>query len=88
MSAMSDRLRARVARDFDTPGSAEEIIRLVECAADSERIQAAIIFAANGSIREVERGIELAALDWRDVLVNGGLANDDWPVVLNRALGA
>jgi hypothetical protein len=84
---MSDRLRTRVARDFRAPGSAAEIIRLVEAASDSERIQAAIIFASQGDVREVEREAALVAVDWRDVLVNGGLADEGWRDVLDSELG-
>jgi hypothetical protein len=88
MSGMSDRLRSRVARDFDESGSAQEIIKRVEGASDSERTQAAIIFATHRDVREIERGIALSTLDWRDVLVNGGLADEDWRAVLDDALGS
>jgi hypothetical protein len=47
---MTKRLRARASRDFPDPGSAEEIVRLVEAAADDERIQAAIVLAAVGDV--------------------------------------
>jgi hypothetical protein len=29
----------------------------------------------------------LARIDWRDVLVNGGLANENWNAVLRAELG-
>jgi hypothetical protein len=31
--------------------------------------------------------LKLLAVDWRDVLVAGGLGNEDWPQVMNRELG-
>jgi hypothetical protein len=29
----------------------------------------------------------LSRIDWRDVLVNGGLASGDWPIVMNKRFG-
>jgi hypothetical protein len=84
---MTKRLRARVSRDFPDFGSAEEIVRLVEAASDDERIQAAIILAAAGDVNAIRSGVELARLDWRDALVDGGLADEDWPSILDTALG-
>jgi hypothetical protein len=87
MTAMTKRLRARVLRDFREPGSAEEIVRLVEAAAYDERIQAAIVLAASGDVKGIRSGVDLARIDWRDVLVNGGLGDDDWRSVLFAELG-
>ena len=87
MRTVSSRLRQRIARDFPEPGSAEEVIRLLAEASESERIQAAIAFAGNGDIREIQRQAELATIGWRDVLMNGELAQDDWPVMLDSKLG-
>lgn len=87
MTTVSDRLRRRVERDFPHPGSFEEVIRLLAAASDSERVQAAIIFAANGDLQEFKREAALAGIDWRDVLMNGDLAHDDWARVLDAELG-
>lgn len=87
MSVVSNRLRARIKRDFGDPGSASEVEHLVREASESERVQAAIVFASRGDMRAVHRGAALARVDWRDVLVNGGLANEDWVAVLERELG-
>jgi hypothetical protein len=87
MTTVSGRLRQRITRDFPEPGSAEEVIRLLAEASESERIQAAILFAGHGDIREVQRQAELAKIDWRDVLLNGELAQDDWAAVLDSKLG-
>lgn len=48
----------------------------------AERIQAAIVFMSHGSWGSLVDGLGAHEQDWRDVLVNGGLADDDWPAVL------
>jgi hypothetical protein len=87
VNGMTQRLRARVLRDFPTPGSAEEVVRLVEATTGDERIQAAIVLAAAGSVSSIRSAADLARIDWRDVLVNGGLAQEDWKAVLHAELG-
>lgn len=87
MWIVSSRLQRRIAPDFPQRGSAEEVIRLLADASDSERVQAAIVLASNGDLREIEREAELAVTDWRDVLMNGDLAHDDWPGILDSELG-
>ncbi|TCC55310.1 hypothetical protein E0H73_35865 [Kribbella pittospori] len=84
---VSARLKRRVAVDFPAAGSAEEVVRLLANGADSERVQAAIVLAAQGDIRKIQWGIKEASIDWRDVLVSGGLADQDWAVILDRQLG-
>jgi hypothetical protein len=85
--SMTGRLRARVSRDFRDPGSSEEVVRLVEAASGDERIQAAIVLAASGDVNAIRSGVDLTRIDWRDVLVNGGLAQEDWRSVLDTVLG-
>lgn len=87
MRTVSARLQRRIVRDFPSPGSAEEGIRVLAGVSDSERVQAAIVFAANSDLRELAREVELAVVDWRDVLVNGDLAHDGWQGVLDSELG-
>jgi hypothetical protein len=87
MSTVSARLKRRVARDFPSPGSANEVIHLLAGVSDSERVQAAIVFAAHGDLQEVKREAELVAVDWRDVLMNGDLAHEDWRGALDFELG-
>jgi hypothetical protein len=84
---VSERLAARVRRDFPEPGSAPEILRLLAEASDSERVQAAIVFTASGNVEWLRAELDLARIDWRDVLMNGGLAHEDWPAILDRELG-
>lgn len=77
MSQVSERLQRRIERDFDAEQVAE-VCRLVAEASDTERVQAAIVLAAQCDVDAVRREAELAAVDWRDVLVNGELAGEDW----------
>jgi hypothetical protein len=53
----------------------------------SEPVQAAIVLLANGDIGRLRQALHLAAADWRDLLVAAGLADEDWPVRLDRELG-
>jgi hypothetical protein len=82
------RLRRRIEQDF--PNSADEVeawLAGVECGGqDSERVMAAVVFAADGDITRLRDGVELSKVDWRDALVVGGLADDDWPSVLDVGL--
>lgn len=87
MTRVSARLSRRISQDFPEPGSANEVGRMVSEAANSERIQAAIVLAAAGDLTLIQYGVELASVDWRDVLMNGDLANDDWPARLDAELG-
>ena len=52
----------------------------------SERLLTAI--AVEASRRGLPAALELARIDWRDVLVVAGLAHEDWPTVLDDLLGA
>jgi hypothetical protein len=54
---------------------------------DAERIQAALVVQSGGSWSHFVDGLCLLEQDWRDVLVSGGTADQDWPMVLSRELG-
>ena len=54
---------------------------------DVERIQAAVVLAADGDLAELRRQVRELRIDWRDVLMAGGLGYGDWPEVLDRVLG-
>jgi len=43
------------------------------------------IWVEPSSIEKFDDALELAKLDWRDLLVSAGLADADWPEVLRRA---
>lgn len=91
------RLERRIQRDFPEPGSASGVLALLaglpgragydHAVLCSERVQAAIVLLANGDIARLKQAIDLAATDWRDLLVAAGLANADWPDQLDRVLG-
>jgi hypothetical protein len=73
-------------RDFPSPGSADEVIRRLDALPpeafgrqDPERVQAALVLAAQGEWSRFAALLDLLALDWRDVLVAGELADGDWP---------
>lgn len=95
---ISVRLERRIRRDFPELGSAEAIMQMldelpntagydVECFA-SERLQAAVVLLAEGSIRRFHEAIRLALTDWRDLLVAAELAHESWPARLQAELGA
>lgn len=73
--------------DFPAAGSAGEVERLVADATDSERIQAAIVMWSRGDMSRLRDSLDLAAIDWRDVLVRAGLGDEDWPSRLDSELG-
>jgi hypothetical protein len=87
VAEMTPRLRRRIERDFPEPGSAEGVVRLVSEASDSERVQAAIVLWARGDLARIRNSVELVKSDWRDVLVRGDLADEDWPDKLEAELG-
>ena len=92
MTDLTPRLVNRIYRDFPV-GSAEEVARrLTDLPAnafglqDHERVMAAIVLASAGQWQRFVYFIRLVADDWRDVLVDGGLADEDWRDRLNAEL--
>jgi hypothetical protein len=88
VTAPTERLIRRVRRDFGRGTDDEVIRRLTALAADdsSERVQAALVLGAAGDWHRFEHQLRQLELDWRDVLVAGGLAGEDWPVRLTAEL--
>ncbi|MFF3837461.1 hypothetical protein [Streptomyces sp. NPDC001930] len=94
---LGPRLERRIRRDFPDPGSAAEIRRRLVDLPETmgydheffacERAQAAMVLLAGGSVPAVRAAEELAARDWRDLLVGAGLAHEDWPDRLLEELG-
>jgi hypothetical protein len=84
---VTSRLRKRIERDFGESGDSQEVCRLVGEASDTERVQAAIVLTAGGRLADLHDAMALAQIDWRDVLMNAGLANEDWPTRLDEHLG-
>lgn len=92
MTRPTQRLINRIRRDFAPDDAAEVVSWLAGLTEDSfgrqdpERIQAALVFAADGDLSRFHQLITLLRLDWRDVLVAGELANGDWPQRLRNEL--
>lgn len=84
---LTPRLESRLARDFPA-SKLDEARGIVSKSSDSERVQAAIVIAAEGSLDQLRVQADLASVDWRDVLMNGGLANADWAARLDSELGS
>ncbi|WP_299051895.1 hypothetical protein [uncultured Nocardioides sp.] len=85
MTDLTPRLRRRIEADFG--GSADEVAAAVRGARDTERTQAAIVLIAQGDQDRLAYALRIAALDWRDLLMDAGLAHTDWPDRLDEALG-
>ncbi len=97
MTGTTARLERRIRRDFPQPGSAEGVLRLLaelpqragyaESILASERVQAAIVVGASGDIVRLRQLLDLAAADWRDLLVATELDHADWRQRLTAELG-
>ncbi|MGW3336580.1 hypothetical protein ACWDCL_03720 [Streptomyces sp. NPDC001009] len=48
----------------------------------------AVLLLALGEVGGVWSALLLGRTDWRDLLVVGGLAEEDWPEVLDAELGS
>jgi hypothetical protein len=86
MTEPSARLQARIRRDFPEADIADALIDELRSLAAEERVQASIVLWATGDLSRFHDSLALAEVDWRDVLVRGGLANEDWRQVLYSAL--
>ena len=88
-SGLTPRLRARIRQDF--PDDADRVFVRLESAIsgnqDRERVLTAIVLCAQGDLRQLHEAVDLSRLDWRDALVAGGLANEDWPQRMDFELG-
>jgi hypothetical protein len=86
MSEVTSRLAERVRRDFPSLGT-DDLVRRLADGAQGERLQAAVVLWAEGDLSRFEDSLALCEVDWRDVLVRSGLADDDWPHRLDAELG-
>lgn len=88
VTAPSDRLIRRIRRDFPRGTDDDVIHRLTALSPDdsSERLQAALVLGAAGKWNRFEQQLRRLVRDWREVLVVGGLADEDWPAKLDEAL--
>jgi hypothetical protein len=94
VAELTPRLRRRIGRDFPA-GSAEMVISYLLAVVDSafdgqgsERVEAAVVIASHGEWDRFKAMLQLLRLDWRDVLMAGGLGGDDWRLILDAELGA
>lgn len=90
---ISERVAARVARDYQRQQASQviELLRsldvpLVSSSDAFERVCAAILIEANGDAHRLVDAAGAAEVDWRDVLVSAGLAQEDWPERVDAAL--
>lgn len=93
MAQVTRRLRRRIEHDFP-PGAAMDVLRDLEGMADGEsgghgreRVQTALVLASHGRRERFDSMVQLLGMDWRDVLMAGGLGHDNWRGVLERELG-
>ena len=87
-AGITTRLERRIRADFADADSALGMLGGVESGAqDRERVLAAVVIGARGDLQQLEELVKLSHVDWRDVLVGGGLGNAEWPQVLDRCLG-
>jgi hypothetical protein len=95
VSQVSDVVRAEVGNRFHV-SEGHQVLSALESAnlpflesAERERERArvhlAIIKLADGDMGGFQQALAMARTDWRDVLVAAGLANADWPKVLQDA---
>jgi hypothetical protein len=88
-AGLTGRVEAGIRRDF--PGRHDDVAKVLESAIpgkqDRERVLAAIILSADGDMRRLHQAVELSRLDWRDALLAGGLAHEDWPQRLDVEFG-
>ena len=84
------RLTRRVRTDFGA--DAELVLAALDELSDvpgvNERVQAAVVMMAGGDLGRLDRQLQEARIDWRDVLVVAGLAHEDWPERLDDYLGS
>lgn len=83
MVEISERLQRRIDADFE-PGTSTEVSKVLTSLGpevlggqDPERVLTAIVLASQGSWPRFTSMVEPVQADWRDVLVAGGLANED-----------
>jgi hypothetical protein len=60
---------------LDAPGREQE----------AARVHLAVLLLAGDMPQEIDKWLNEAAKDWRDVLVAAGMENEDWPDILDAA---
>ena len=95
MNEVSDLVRVEVGQRFPTGQSAVVIDILAATALpfldtpererDRQRVQLAALKYANGDLERVREAVDLARIDWRDLLMATGLGGENWRAVLREA---
>lgn len=92
---LTPRVAARLERDFEQRERDQALYvmdavlesKADRSAAGMERIHAAMLVVARGSLPRLLDAAALAELDWRDLLVEAGLAHEDWRDRIAEELG-
>jgi len=88
---LPERIQRYVSEHFDDPERAVRVLREwripYESEPPNERKLAAVVLVAQGHTDRLEDGIRIAAQDWRDLLVAGGVANRGWSRVIDTHFG-
>ncbi|MGW8328063.1 hypothetical protein ACWGLE_09210 [Streptomyces sp. NPDC055897] len=95
---ISARLRRRIRRDFPGPQACRGVEGALRSLLDklgpsgsqdavTERLFCAVVLFAAGDVRRMKPAVEMALMDWRDLLMATGLAHEDWPARLDAELG-
>ncbi|MET7544761.1 hypothetical protein ABZS94_03120 [Streptomyces sp. NPDC005500] len=93
---ISERLHRRIRRDFPDQDVVKGVVGALRVLADelsssrqdTERLLAAAVFIAAGNLNRFISAVQIARKDWRDLLLGGDLADEDWPSVLDQELDA
>jgi hypothetical protein len=92
-TVITSRIAARLEGQYGAEASSvsslleEAEVRVFHEAAE-EKITAAVVILADGSVDKLLGAIELMETDWRDLLIAAELANADWPSRLDDIFGA
>ncbi|MFI1563925.1 hypothetical protein ACH4ZX_12850 [Streptomyces sp. NPDC020490] len=90
---ITSRIAARLEAQYGAEASSvaslleEAEVRVLRESAE-ERITAAVVILADGSVDKLLSAIELMETDWRDLLVAAELAHADWRSRLDDVFGA
>ena len=83
-------VEAEIARSFEAEDFEYVRTKLAETeltwheSGPAPRIHIAVIWLARGDRKRFDYALEGATYDWRDTLVEAGLANADWPDILRK----
>jgi hypothetical protein len=87
---VTEAVRQQARRFFTEPQASLVIAELEQTdlpliSNNGERVHLAVLMLSHGDMKRFHTELKWAMDDWRDTLVNAGLADEDWPNVLRRA---